>query len=76
MLQRDIDVTFVDLSEHNVAKAQALGLRAYKLDLNLGLPVFREAEFDGVVMLEIIEHVVAAGFCSQRLRAFSNQADS
>jgi 2-polyprenyl-3-methyl-5-hydroxy-6-metoxy-1,4-benzoquinol methylase len=57
---RGIDVTFVDLSEHNVRKARALGLNAHHLDLNDGLPSFDDGEFDGVVMLEVIEHIVAA----------------
>jgi 2-polyprenyl-3-methyl-5-hydroxy-6-metoxy-1,4-benzoquinol methylase len=57
---RGIEVTFVDLSEHNVRKARALGLDAHRLDLNDGLPSFDDGEFDGVVMLEVIEHIVAA----------------
>jgi len=53
-------VTFVDLSEGNVARAVELGFPAQRLDLNLGLPCFGDESFDGAVMLEIIEHVVAA----------------
>lgn len=62
MKVRGVKVTFVDLSEHNIHKAQAAGFKAHQLDLNLGLPVFDDEQFDGVVMLEIIEHVVAAEF--------------
>lgn len=53
-------VTFVDLSQSNVARARELGFAAHHLDLNLGLPPLADASFDGAVMLEIIEHVVAA----------------
>jgi methionine biosynthesis protein MetW len=60
MSARGMDVTFVDLSEHNIRNAQAMGMEAHRLDLNLGLPTFAAGRFDGVVMLEIIEHVVAA----------------
>jgi methionine biosynthesis protein MetW len=60
MTARGLDVTFVDLSEHNVRTARSLGLKAHRLDLNDGLPPFAPGEFDGVVMLEVIEHIVAA----------------
>jgi len=53
-------VTFVDLSSSNVARAMALGFPAHQLDLNSGLPPFKTGTFDGVIMLEIIEHVVTA----------------
>ena len=52
-------VTFVDLSASNVAKAGRDGFEAHQLDLNRGLPEFGDESFDGVVMLEIIEHLVA-----------------
>lgn len=60
MTARSVDVTFVDLSEHNVRRARSLGLKAHRLDLNEGLPPFAAGDFDGVVMLEVIEHIVAA----------------
>jgi 2-polyprenyl-3-methyl-5-hydroxy-6-metoxy-1,4-benzoquinol methylase len=60
MVERELRVTFVDLNEHNIRKAQALGIESLQLDLNRGLSRFRNEQFDGVLMLEIIEHVVAA----------------
>jgi 2-polyprenyl-3-methyl-5-hydroxy-6-metoxy-1,4-benzoquinol methylase len=60
MLARGIRVTFVDLSEHNIEKAKGLGMPAHRIDLNTGLPVLPENTFDGVVILEVIEHIVAA----------------
>ena len=53
-------VTFVDLSPSNVARAEQLGFPAHQIDLNHGLPGIPDASYNGVVMLEIIEHVVAA----------------
>jgi 2-polyprenyl-3-methyl-5-hydroxy-6-metoxy-1,4-benzoquinol methylase len=52
-------VTFVDLSETNVRRAADDGFETHRLDLNYPLP-FEDETFDGVTMLEIIEHVVAA----------------
>ncbi len=60
--KRGMKVTFVDLSESNIRRAKTLGFVAHKLDLNCGLPIFNNEQFDGVVMLEIIEHVVAVEF--------------
>ncbi len=59
MLTRSALVTFVDLSEANLAKARAMGMEALRLDLNLGLPGLEDGAFDGVVILEVIEHLVA-----------------
>jgi methionine biosynthesis protein MetW len=60
MMRRGMEVTFVDLSEQNIRKARALGLEAHRLDLNSGLAEFPEKRFDCVVILEVIEHIVAA----------------
>ena len=57
-----IKVTIVDLSDHNIERAAKMGFETHKIDLNYGLPVFKDAQFDGVVILEVIEHVVAAEF--------------
>jgi 2-polyprenyl-3-methyl-5-hydroxy-6-metoxy-1,4-benzoquinol methylase len=59
---KGFDITFVDLSESNLQKARDFGLKAYRIDLNTGLGMFPDASFDGVVMLEIIEHVLAAEY--------------
>ena len=57
-----IDVTFVDYSTNNVERARQYGFDAFKMDLNDGLSNFAEKQFDGVVMIEVIEHIVAAEF--------------
>ena len=59
MRARGANVTFVDLSPSNVASARDDGFNAIQLDLNRGLPTFADASCDGIVMLEIIEHLVA-----------------
>jgi 2-polyprenyl-3-methyl-5-hydroxy-6-metoxy-1,4-benzoquinol methylase len=55
-----LTVTFADLSPTNVDRARSLGFEGHQLDLNHGLPIFADNTFDALVMLEIIEHVVAA----------------
>jgi SAM-dependent methyltransferase len=55
-----IEVTFVVLSLANVKGARLLGMAALQLDLNDGLPGLPDNSYDGVVMLEVIEHIVAA----------------
>src|SRR5205823_12183775 len=57
---RGILVTFADLSPLNVERARSFGMEAHQIDLNCGLPVFQSDTYDGIVMLEIIEHIVAA----------------
>ncbi|MBC8145262.1 MAG: class I SAM-dependent methyltransferase, partial [bacterium] len=53
------NVTFADLSPSNVANAACDGFHALQLDLNRGLPDIANESYDGIVMLEIIEHLVA-----------------
>jgi 2-polyprenyl-3-methyl-5-hydroxy-6-metoxy-1,4-benzoquinol methylase len=62
MLKKGFDVTFVDLSDKNLEKARKLGVTALSLDLNEGLKEFDNGIFDGVIILEVIEHIVAAEF--------------
>jgi 2-polyprenyl-3-methyl-5-hydroxy-6-metoxy-1,4-benzoquinol methylase len=56
---RGYEVAFADLSESNLQRASAAGFEVHGLDLNFPLP-FEDATFEGVTMLEIIEHIVAA----------------
>jgi 2-polyprenyl-3-methyl-5-hydroxy-6-metoxy-1,4-benzoquinol methylase len=53
------EVTLADLSAANVRHARDLGFEAHRIDLNEPLPFEPEA-FDGVAMLDVIEHVVNA----------------
>ncbi len=63
MKEKGIQVTFVDLNDNNIKRVKVLGIEStYKKDLNNGLGEFGNEAFDGVVMLEIIEHIVAAEF--------------
>lgn len=60
-------VIITDLNPTSVQFAQQLGFQAYQQDLNDGLPLFAEAQFDGVTILEVIEHVVAVEFLLQEI---------
>lgn len=62
MKAKGIKVTFVDVNDHNVWKAKSLGIEAHQLDVNFGLYPFRNEQFDGVIMLDVIEHIVKAEF--------------
>ncbi len=53
-------VTFVDLNPNNIHNARKLGFESQQIDLNFGLPGIENDQFDAVVMLEVIEHVVNA----------------
>lgn len=58
--QLGFNVTFVDLSPSNVARAKGLGFEAHQLDLNQGLKGLPDSAYSAVIMLEIIEHIVAS----------------
>lgn len=61
MKKKGIEVHFMDLNENSLKKVkEELDIPVYKADLNNGLPVFDAETFDGVVILEVIEHIVAA----------------
>ncbi len=63
MIQKGIDVIFLDLNENNIKRVKELyGVNAFQVDLNLGLGEFREALFDGVIILDVIEHIAAAEY--------------
>lgn len=51
-------VTFADGAEDAVEKAKSLGFSSFRVDLNEPLNIFKNNQFDMVVMLEVIEHVV------------------
>lgn len=55
-------VTFTDLNSNSVHNAQSLGFESYQMDFNLGLSPLEDSYFDGVVILEVIEHIVQAEF--------------
>ena len=52
-------VTCLDIDPDNVARAHQLGFEAFVVDLNSRLP-FKENQFDGATMLDVIEHVIHA----------------
>lgn len=57
-----------DGSYFNVERENQLGYAAIQLDLNYGLPTLEDKAFDGVVCLDVIEHIVPA---EQLLREIS-----
>lgn len=54
------EVTFADLNPNNVTRAREAGMDAVQINLNEGLPGLPDNHFAGVVILEVIEHVVPA----------------
>ena len=60
LIGKGANVTFVDLSEKNIEKAKTLGVETHKIDLNIGLKEFENEKFDGVIILDVIEHIVTA----------------
>jgi 2-polyprenyl-3-methyl-5-hydroxy-6-metoxy-1,4-benzoquinol methylase len=63
IIERGIGVTFVDLNENNLKRVEKLyGIKTCKVDLNLGLKEFHDSSFDGIVILEVIEHIVATEY--------------
>lgn len=62
LLQRGADVTFVDLNDSNLQKASLLGAETKKLDLNYGCKSIDDFQYDIVILLEVIEHIVKAEF--------------
>ncbi len=64
----NVTVTVTDLSPTNIQFASELGFEAHQLDLNRGLPVFSSAQFDSIVILDVIEHIVAAEFLLSEIR--------
>lgn len=61
--RKGAQMTFLDMSEKNVQNAsENLGLRAYRTDLNFGLKCFPDSGFDGIMMLDVIEHIVASEY--------------
>ncbi len=55
--QRGAKVTFVDINQANVDHADSLGFTTHKLDLNTSLDELGESMYDGVLLLDVIEHV-------------------
>lgn len=60
MTAAGLQVTFADLNENNVARARESGLEAVQINLSEGLPGLPDNHYDGIVILEVIEHVVPA----------------
>lgn len=55
------DITCLDIDEGYVANLRKNGFKADKADFNTSLK-FNDSQFDGVVTLEVIEHLVNAEF--------------
>ena len=68
LIERNWQVCFTDINPHNVENAGNLGLEAYQMDFNLGLPVLDDGRFDLIVMLEVIEHIVNAEYLLSEIK--------
>jgi 2-polyprenyl-3-methyl-5-hydroxy-6-metoxy-1,4-benzoquinol methylase len=50
-------VTLIDHDRDNVKRARELGISGIHHDLNDPLPNLREHQFDGILLLDVIEHI-------------------
>ncbi|MBN1461283.1 MAG: class I SAM-dependent methyltransferase [Armatimonadetes bacterium] len=57
---RGYEVTLVDDDPRNIANVLKLGIRAVLADLNTSLDSFLDDSFDGVSLIEVVEHVPMA----------------
>lgn len=58
--ERGYEVTLVDGDARNVANVEARGIRGLIADLSAPLPMLPDADFDGVSLIEVIEHIPLA----------------
>ena len=54
------EVTLVDGDPRNLANVEARGIHGVLADLNATLDTFQDGSFDGVSLLEVVEHIPAA----------------
>ncbi len=60
--KRGASVTFVDTDQALVENAKNLGFSAVQLDLNSSLDVLGQVTYDGVLLLDVIEHIWKAEY--------------
>lgn len=58
--QKNLEVVFTDINPANVDHARQLGFEAFVCDANVPMDPSLGGTFDGVVMLEVIEHITNA----------------
>jgi len=61
LVERGYDVTGIDISENAITRCISKGLNAFQQDLSERL-LFRDEEFDGILMSEVIEHIADTFF--------------
>jgi SAM-dependent methyltransferase len=58
--EQGYEITLVDGDERNIANVVSRGIHGVLADLNLPLTEIEDASFDGVSLLEVVEHVPMA----------------
>lgn len=66
LVEKGYDVIGIDISENAINKCKNKGLNAYQQDLSEKL-LFRDEEFDGILMSEVIEHIADTFFVLHEL---------
>lgn len=66
LVEKGYDVIGIDISENAINKCKSKGLNAYQQDLSAKL-IFRDEEFDGILMSEVIEHIADTFFVLHEL---------
>ena len=59
-VQQGYEVTLVDDDSRNIANVTGPGIHAFLADLNHPLAQFNDVTFDGVSLIEVVEHVPGA----------------
>jgi 2-polyprenyl-3-methyl-5-hydroxy-6-metoxy-1,4-benzoquinol methylase len=68
-MEQGYEVTLVDGDSRNIANVAEWGIHGVSADLNAPLEEFRDASFDGLSLIEVVEHVpMAEGLVREAVR--------
>jgi len=68
LINRNNNVTCIDLSDKNIDKLKKLGFQSYKINIEKQKLPFNDNTFDKVIMFEVIEHLFDPYFSLKEIR--------